>query len=117
MAKATENKQIETMLAPVIAFNKLLVSNAETAINMQLDTFQTLTKLGLDNVNASLEVRDTDDLKAYAEKQKDVAQEVASRVTSDIKALGELNARFIEDARGLAEENVKKTQATAKKAA
>jgi len=117
MAKATEIKQFESMMAPVIAFNKLVVANAETAFNMQFDTIQTLTKMGMDNVSASLEVRSADDLKAYAEKQKDVVQEVTSRITSDVKAFGELNAKFIEEARSLAEENVKKAQDTVKKAA
>ncbi|MGB5706078.1 MAG: phasin family protein [Arenicellales bacterium] len=117
MSKATETKQFEAAIAPVVAFNQLVVKNAETAFNMQMASLQAYAKLGLENMSAGLEVRNPDDFKAYAEKQKNVAEEITARVTSDVKAFGELNAQFIEEARDLAENNVKTVSAAVKKAA
>ncbi|MGI9317120.1 MAG: phasin family protein [bacterium] len=117
MAKATEAKQFEAALAPVVAFNRLVVKNAETAFNMQMASLQAYAKLGLENMNAGLEVRNADDFKAYAEKQKNVAEEITAQITSDVKAFGELNAQFMEDARDLADNNVKTVAAAVKKAA
>jgi len=113
MAKANEAKQFEAALAPVVAFNKLFVKNAETAFNMQFASIQAFAELGMKNINACLEVRNIDDLKSYAEKQKDVAQEITSRVTADAKAFGELNTQFVNEARTLAEQNVKAATAKA----
>jgi phasin family protein len=113
MAKATETKQLEAALAPVVAFNKLVAKSAENAFNLQMASLQAFTTLGLANFNAGLEVRSADDFKVYAEKQKDVAQEIVTRVTSDVKEFGELNTKFIEDARKLSEENLKAASAKA----
>ena len=116
MAKAADTKQFEAAIAPVIAFNKLVVKNAEAAFNMQFESMKAIADMNMKNINDYLEVRSADDFKAYAEKQKDVAQEMTARVTSDIKAFGELNSKFFEDARVLTEENVKATVAQAKAA-
>ena len=106
MAKAKEN-QFEAVLAPVVEFNKMVVKNAEAVINLQLDSMRTYAELGIKNINAGLEVRNPDDLKAYAAAQKDVADEIAARATADVKAFGELGNKFINEARELAEQNGK----------
>ena len=116
MAKAIENKQLEAAIAPVVAFNKLVVRNAEKAFYMQVASLQAYAKLNLDNINAGLEVRNVDDFKVYADKQKDVAKEFTAQVNADVKAFGELNAKFLEDARTLTETNIKAAAETAKAA-
>ena len=112
MAKAKENKPLETVLAPVVEFNKLVMKNAEAAFNLQMEAIQAYAEMGLKSINAGFEVKDQDDLKGYAESQKEVAEEMTARVTADIKAFGELNTQFIDEARNLASANVK--EATAK---
>jgi phasin family protein len=116
MAKANEMKQIEAAMAPVMAFNKLLMKNAEQAFNMQVSSMQAYAKLGLDNINAGLEVRNADELKVYAEKQKDVAKEFTVQMTADAKAFGEMNAKFFDEARSLTEANMKAAAESAKAA-
>ena len=114
MAKANQAKQFEAALAPVVAFIKLVMKNAESVFDMQVASVKAYAELGLHNINAGLDVASVEDFKAYAEKQKDVAQEVTARMTADAKALAELNTKFIEDARDLAEENMKSATETAK---
>lgn len=107
MANTPENKQLENAVAPVVAFNKLVIKNAEEAFNMQIASLQTYTKMSLENLNAGLDVRDPDEFKAYAEKQKDMAKEFTDQMAADAKAFGELNARFLEEARTLTEASIK----------
>ncbi len=114
--KASETKQLEAAIAPVVAFNKLVLKNAEQAFNMQIASLQAYAKMGLDNVSAGLEIRNADEFKAYAEKQKDVAKDFTAQMTSDAKAFGELNAKFFEEARTLTEANIKAAAETAKAA-
>ncbi len=116
MVKAIDNKTLEATIAPVVAFNKLVIKNAEQAFNMQINSLQAYAKMNIQNLNASLEVRNVDDFKAYAEKQKDVAKEFTAQMTADVKAIGELNARFLEEARNLTESNIKAAVDTAKAA-
>jgi phasin family protein len=106
MAKSNQNKQLEAVIAPVVEFNKLVLSNAEAAFNLQMASIQAYTQMGLKNLSAGFEVKNPEDFKAYAENQKAVAQEVTAQVTADVKALGEMNAKFIESAKSLAEQNV-----------
>ena len=116
MAKANEMKQLDAAMAPVVAFNKLVMENAEQAFNMQIASLQAYAKLGMDNINAGLEVRNADEFKVYAEKQKDVAKELTAQMTSDAKAFGELNAKFFDAARSLTEANMKAAADNAKAA-
>ena len=114
MTDTLEIKQLENAVAPVVAFNKLVIKNAEEAFNMQIASLQTYTKMNLDNLNAGLEVRDADEFRAYAERQKDMAREVTAKIASDARAFGELNARFLEDARALTEASIQAAQAAGK---
>lgn len=107
MTNTLEIKQLENAIAPVMAFNKLVIRNAEEALNMQIVNLQTYAKMNLDNLNAGLDVRDADQFRAYAEKQKDMAREVTAKIAADARAFGELNARFLEDARALTEAGIK----------
>ena len=106
MAKTNQNKQLEAAIAPVVEFNRLVFSNAEAAFNLQMASFQAYTQMGLKNLSAGFEVKNAEDLKAFAENQKAVAQEVTEQVTADVKSMGEMNAKFIESAKSLAEQNV-----------
>lgn len=114
MAKTKQDTQIEAALAPVVAFNKLFIETAEKAMGLQVASMQKLSKIGFDNMNAVFNLQSAEDIKAYAEKQQNVAKEVAEIVTADVTQLGELNKNFLEDSRKLVEDNVK--QATAKAA-
>ena len=104
----------EAAVAPVAAFNELVVKNLGTAFSMQVKSLNAYAKMGLSNLNAGLDVRNPDDFKAYMAAQKEVAANVAAQLTADAKAFGELSAKFMEQARALAEQNV--TAMTAKAA-
>ena len=114
MAKSKQATRIEEALAPAVAFNKLFIETAEKALGLQVASMQKLSKIGFENMNAMFHIQSAEDVKAYAEKQQDVAKKVADIVTADVQELGELNKVFLEDSRKLVEENVK--QATAKAA-
>ena len=75
---------------------------------------QKLSKIGFDNMNAMFNLQNAEDVKAYAEKQQNVAKEVAEIVTAEVQELGELNKSFLEGSRKLVEDNV--AQVTAKAA-
>ena len=113
MSKVKQNEQLEAAMAPVVAFNKLVMENVEAAFNLQVQALQAYADMGMKNINAGLEIRNPDEFKAYAASQKDVAENVTAQMTADVKALGELNAKFIEKARTLAEENAKVVAAKA----
>ncbi|MXZ79896.1 MAG: hypothetical protein F4Z15_00650 [Gammaproteobacteria bacterium] len=95
--------QINSIMAPAIAFNQLVLKNMETVVGLQVESFKAYADLGFKNLNTGLEVRTMDELNAYAEDLKDVAKKVNDQVTRDLEALGEINAKFIEDARKLSE--------------
>ena len=111
--KTKQAKQIEEALAPVVAFNKLFIETAEKALGLQVASMQKLSKIGFENMNAMFHVQNAEDIKAYAEKQQNVAKEVAEIVTADVQELGELNKSFLEDSRKLVEENVAQVAAKA----
>lgn len=98
--------ELNNIMAPAIAFNQLVLKNVETVVGMQIESFKAYADLGFKNLNAGLEVNTIEELNAYAEDLKEVAKKVSDQVTSDLEALGKINAQFIEEAKKLP--NVKK---------
>ena len=113
MAKPAQSKQIEDALAPVVAYNKLVIEASEKALALQVASIQKLAKIGFDNWSAVFNIKSADDVKVYAEKQQAVAQEMTEIVTADVREIGELNQHFLEDSRKLAEDNIKAATAKA----
>lgn len=98
--------ELNNIMAPAIAFNKLVLKNVETVVGLQVESFKAYADLGFKNLNAGLGVETVEELNAYAEDIKEVARKVNEQVTRDLEALGKVNAKFIEEARKLP--NVKK---------
>ena len=113
MAKPAQSKQIEDALAPVVAYNKLVIEASEKALALQVAFIQKLAKIGFDNWSAVFNIKSADDVKVYAEKQQAVAQEMTEIVTADVREIGELNQHFLDDSRKLAEDNIKAATAKA----
>jgi phasin family protein len=113
MAKSTQPTQIEDAMAPVVAYNKLIIDASEKALALQVASIQKMAKISFDNWSTVFNIQSTDDVKVYAEKQQAVAKEVAKIVTSDVREIGELNQAFLEDSRKLAEDNIKAATAKA----
>lgn len=94
-------EQIKLAVAPAVKFNRLVLNNMQAVVNMQAESFKAYAELGINNLNAGLDCRTVDDLKNYAESQQNVIKQVGEQVTRDLEALGEANAKLVEEARKL----------------
>jgi len=94
-------EKINKALAPAVEFNRLVLNNMKTVFSMQTESLKAYAELGFKNLNDGLDVKNVEDLKTYAESQQNVIKEVSEQVTRDLEALGEMNARFVEEARKL----------------
>ena len=115
--KSAQAKKVEVAFEPIVEFNNMVAKAAEAAFNLQMESLQAYTKLGIDNVNAGLKVRNADDMASYAELQKSLAQKASDMLVSDAKAFTELNTKFIDGARAMMEDGVKSSVAAATDAA
>ncbi len=100
-----KNKQIEDAKTTVIAFNKMMIQNAERAFNLQVTSLKAYTKIYLDNCSAGLELGGMDDFNALFEQQQNMGREISDLWVADINAFGELSSRFFDDACNLADTN------------
>ncbi|MCY4051235.1 MAG: phasin family protein [Gammaproteobacteria bacterium] len=94
-------EKINKALAPAVEFNRLVLNNMKTVFSMQTESLRAYAELGFKNLNDGLDVKSVEDLKTYAESQQSVIKEVGEQVTRDLEALGEMNAKFVEEARKL----------------
>jgi phasin family protein len=111
---STQSKQIEQFVAPYAAFNKLVYDNVEKLVGLQMDAMQKYAQIGLENWKASLAIKDVNDLQEFAQRQRDIMQDITSKMIADAKVASELGGAFITDARKLVQDNVE--QATKKAA-
>lgn len=94
-------EKINKVLAPAVEFNRLVLNNMKTVFAMQTESLKAYAELGFKNLNDGLDIKTVEDLKTYAEGQQSVIKEVGEQVTRDLEALGEVNAKFVEEARKL----------------
>lgn len=113
MTTKSSAKKIEDLFEPMIEFNNMLAKAAETTFNMQIASFQAYSKLGIENMNQALKIRSVDEMTAFAEAQKDMAKKVSDMIASDAKAFAEMSTKFYDNAKTMAEGNVKSTVAAA----
>ncbi|MDH3694203.1 MAG: phasin family protein [Gammaproteobacteria bacterium] len=105
--------QSEKYLAPAIELNKLAIKNTEKLVKMQIANMQSYSKLGMDSWKAALEVKDADSFQAYAEKQREVMQDTAKKLTEDAKEVAELGNVYSNEARKIFQDSVKEASTKA----
>jgi len=119
MAKTINDvtKSFESAMKPVTEFNDFMIKTGESTFAKQVECYKAYAKIGMDNINDCFKVRSFEDMVAYTEKQKDVAQKTTDMFVSDAKAFTEINTKFVEEARSLIESNIKNSVEAVKAAA
>jgi len=97
----------ETAMKPVTEFSEFMMKSGETALSKQVECYKAYTKIGMDNMNEGLQVRNFEDMMAYSEKQKDIAKKATDLFVEDAKTFTELNTKFVEEVRSIFETNIK----------
>ena len=108
------NEQAEKLfMGPTRDYAKLAMDYAEKMIDAQMEAAKTYTDIGMKQARAALDIKDAEALKAYAEEQQKVAQEMSERVKGDAEKVVAMNQDFANEARKLVETNVKTASETA----
>ena len=111
---STFTEDTKKALAPVQAFNRLVVVNAEKLVALQIASIQSYYAMGFANLKALLEVHDAEAYKAYLSKHNEFVKSVSEQAAGDAKAVAELGSEFAVEVKKIGEESVK---AVTKKAA
>lgn len=106
-SKNPTTKMFEATIEPFFEYGNMLASTMERAYNMQMESIQGYTKLGIENVNAGFKVKSPDDMIAYMEKQAEMGHKVSEMMVSDAKSCSELGMKFMDGIRSMYETNVK----------
>jgi len=114
--KSTAYKKLEASFEPVMEFNKMIAGSMESSYNMMMDSFQSYSKLGIDNMQSALKVRSPEDMVSYFESQHAMAQKASDMMMSDAKSMSDMSIKFFNDVRGLYESGVKTSMTAATEA-
>ena len=104
---STFTEETKKALAPVEAFNRLVIDNAEKLVALQIASIQSYYALSFTNLKALLEVHDAEAFKAYVGKHNEFVKSVSEQVAGDAKAVAELGKDFTEEVKKIGEESVK----------
>ncbi|MCB1760078.1 MAG: phasin family protein [Gammaproteobacteria bacterium] len=103
---STYNTQAEKLIVPMQQLAKLSLSNYEKMAALQFEIAQSYVDLGIEQMNAILEVKDPESLQAFVSKQADVARNVGEKMIADAKAVAELGNEFNAETQKLARESM-----------
>lgn len=105
--KNSTTKMFEATIEPFFEYGNMLASTMEKAYNMQMESIQGYTRLGIENVNAGFRVKSPEDMVGYMEKQAEMGHKVSEMMVSDAKSCSELGMKFMDGVRSMYESNVK----------
>ena len=114
--KYTEQAE-KLFMAPSRNYAKLAMDYAEKLIDAQMEAARSYSEIGLQQARAALEIKDTNALQHYAEKQQAVAKDLGERVKSDAEKVVGMNQQFVDETRKLVESSVQSASETASQAA
>lgn len=97
-------KPTKGMLDPVLKLNQEAVATVEKLAAHQIDRLKTYSNLGVSQLKVAAEVRDIEGLQHLMSKQTEVLQKFGECLMSDFKALFEMSADFVSQAKKIGAE-------------
>lgn len=91
-------KPTQSVLEPVQKLNQNAVAAVEKLAAHQLESLKTYSDMGVSQLKAAAEVKDSDGLQNFMFKQTDVLRAFGERVLSDITAVARVGVDFLSQA-------------------
>lgn len=87
-------EQYQNLLAPVIKANQRSAANLETLVHFQMSVLPTYVDFAINRMKAVAEIKDSASLMSFMTSQSEAMASLQQQVVDDVKALGDLAARF-----------------------
>lgn len=88
------SEQYQNLLAPVIKANQLSAANLETLVHFQMSVLPTYVDFAINRMKAVAEIKDSASLMSFMTSQSEAMASLQQKFVDDVKALGDLAARF-----------------------
>lgn len=88
------SEQYQNLLAPVIKANQRFAANLETLVHFQMSVLPTYVDFAINRMKAVAEIKDSASLMSFMTSQSEAMASLQQQVVDDVKALGDLAARF-----------------------
>lgn len=88
------SEQYQNLLAPVIKANQRSAANLETLVHFQMSVLPTYVDFAINRMKAVAEIKDSASLMSFMTSQSEAMASLQQQVVDDVKALGDLAARF-----------------------
>ncbi len=122
-------QQFQSMfINPARSYAEMTLDYSEKLLATQQEAFKAYSDIAVGQARAMLEIKGTEDLKAFTESQQQAVKDLSERVKEDGQKVVAINQEFFqqgqnlakekaEEGQKLAEENAQKAQAETSKAA
>lgn len=104
---STITEQTRNVFTPAQEFTRLIFSNTEKLVALQLASVQSYSELGFANLKELVEINDVDAFKDYMGKHMEFLKQVNERFVDDAKAVAELGNEFTAEVHKIGQESVK----------
>lgn len=98
--------QAENLLASIKELNNLMMTNVQKLMKMNIDLVENYTQISLDNYKTATDIKSVDELVEYAQKQREIAQEISKKIAEDAKAVIEMSNEYLASSKRVAEEGI-----------
>ena len=98
--------QKENLLISIKELNNLMMSNVQKLMKINIDLVENYTQISIDNYKTATDIKSVDELIEYAQKQREIAQEVGNKIAQDARTVIEMSDQYLARSKRLAEEAV-----------
>lgn len=98
--------QTDRFLGPARDFNKLAVAQFERLAQLQLESLQDYTELGLAQIKSASAVKDVADIQDHLGRQNEILKSVGEKFAADVRAMLDIGKTFGDEAQQIARDGV-----------
>ena len=101
------NVQTEKYFEPVREINALALENVEKLLDIQLNSFNDTTRLGVEQLKSAVDIKDVDSLKKYITGQTEIVKTLGERFVKDTQSALEIGAGYTDKVQQIMTEAIK----------
>ena len=88
----------DQVLAATKDLNDVMLANVDKLARMNIDLVENLSQIGFENYEAARGIKSIDELKEYAQKQRETAQSIAERIAQDNATIVQMISDYMANA-------------------
>lgn len=112
-ANQAQQQLASVFAGPARSIAGKMIDYTEKLANLQREAYGTYSEIGFKQMRSALEIKNSEDLRSYREKQQEAAKKISEQMKSDMEKVSSLNQEFMKQNQEVAKDAMQRGQEVA----